>query len=112
MYFIVIPILSYIYRKKFGFLYGKISPAAFFLILLITCFLFAPLVSSKNPDFYKNIGTTKLLPPLSSVQVLHFKNNSDNQLKNNSETFFLLRDKVVKKSFDENIQYVDSVSIQ
>lgn len=105
--FIVIPVLSYIYRKKLGFLFEQIFPAAFFLILLITCFLFAPLVSNKNPDFYKNIGTTKLLPPLSSVKVLHFKNNSDRS--NNS--FFTLRDKVVKKSFDEGIQYVDSISV-
>jgi peptide/nickel transport system permease protein len=111
VFFIVIPILFYIYRKKLGFLYGKISPAAFFLILLITCFLFAPLVSNKNPDFYKNIGTTKLLPPLSSVQILHFKNKSDNQSENNSGKFFYLRDKVVNKSFDENIQYIDSISI-
>ena len=112
VFFIVIPILSDIYRKKFGFLYGKISPAAFFLILLTTCFLFTPLVSSRNPDFYKNIGTTKLLSPLSTVQILHFKNNSDNQSENNSGKFFYLRDKVVKKSFDESIQYIDSISIE
>jgi len=107
VFFIVIPILSYIYRKKLGFLYEKIFPAALFLILLITCFLFAPLISNKNPDFYKNIGTTKLLPPLSSVQVLHFKNNSTQP----GDSFFPLREKVVKKSFDESIQYVDSVSV-
>jgi peptide/nickel transport system permease protein len=105
--FVVIPILSYIYRKKLSILHEKIFPAAFFLILLIVCFLFAPLISNKNPDFYKNIGTTKLLPPLSSVKVLHFKSNSPQP----GNSFFSLRDKVVKKSFDESIQYVDSISV-
>ncbi len=108
---IVIPVLSYICRKKLGFFYDKIFPAALFLILLIICFLFAPLISNKNPDFYKNIGTTKLLKPLSSVQILHFQNNSNNKSKNSSEKFFSLRDKVVGKSFNESIQYIDSISI-
>ena len=105
--FIIIPFLGYIYRKKFGFLYEKIFPASFFLILLIICFFFAPLVSNKNPDFYKNIGTTKLLPPLSSVKVLHFKSNSTQS----DNSFFSLRDKVIKKSFDESVRYVDSISV-
>ena len=109
--FIVIPLLSIIYRKKLGFLYGKVFPAAIFLILLITCFLFAPLISNKNPDFYKNIGITKLLSPLSSVQVLHFKNGQNSQPSESFEKFLFLKDKVVKKSFDESIQYIDSISI-
>ena len=109
--FIVIPVLTIIYRKKLGFLYGKIFPAAFFLILLSICFLFAPIISNENPDFYKNIGTTKLLSPLSKVRLLHFRDNSNNQSGNNLEKFFFIREKVVKKSFDESIQYIDSISI-
>ena len=105
--FIVIPILFFIYRRKLGFLYEKIFPASFFLILLIACFLFAPLVSNKNPDFYKNIGTTKLLPPMSTVRVLHFKIKSTQP----QNSFFSLKDKVVKKSFNESIQFIDSVSV-
>ncbi len=40
------------------------------IILLLTFFIFSPVVSTCDPDFQGNIGITKLLPPLSGVKTL------------------------------------------
>ncbi|MBI9071840.1 MAG: ABC transporter permease [Melioribacteraceae bacterium] len=39
------------------------------LILLTAAILFAPLISNQNPNFFTDVGTTKLLPPMSSKKV-------------------------------------------
>lgn len=108
--FILLPFLVFILRKKINLLYSAISPASIFIVFLISCFLFAPIISNRNPDFYKNIGMTKLLSPLSSVKVLHFKTREKNEINSSLEKFILVKNKVVKKSFDQSIEYIDSIS--
>lgn len=108
--FIIFPLLFFLLRKKLFFLSTEVSFVSFFIILLIVFFIFAPLITNRNPDFYKNIGMTKLLPPLTAVKVLHFKNDKQVESNNPFEEFLKLRDKVIKKSFDENIEIVDSIS--
>lgn len=107
--FVILPVIFISFRRKLIFLYSKISAASVFLILLTSCFLLAPLISNKNPDFYKNIGMTKLLPPLSSVNVLHFKKDVDISGDSPLEKFIAVKNTIVGKTFDESIQYIDSV---
>jgi len=109
--FIILPVLFFLLRKKLSFLKEKFSYAYLFLTLLIISFLFAPLLTNGNPDFYKNIGMTKLLPPFTSIKVLHFKKDEANKGNSPLEKFFASRDKVIKKSFDESIIYIDSISV-
>lgn len=109
--FIIIPIIFYSFRKKLVFLYLRLSAAAVFLILLIICFLFAPVFSNKSPEFYKNIGMTRLLPPLSTVSVLHFKEGAVTNGDSPLDKFVGTKNNVVKKPYDETIQYIDSISI-
>ena len=108
---IIIPIVFFSFRKKLIFLDSKLSIAAVFSVLLIVCFLIAPVVSNKNPEFYKNIGMTKLLPPLSTVNILHFRGNAITKGDSPLEKFIVAKNKVVRKTFNETIQYIDSISV-
>ncbi len=109
-FFILLPVLIFFLRKKLNFLNEKLTYASLFLILLVISFLFAPLITNRNPDFYKNVGMTKLLSPLTTVKVLHIKNIESKKSETALEKFLTARDRVIKKSFDESIIYIDSIS--
>ncbi len=109
--FIILPILFLLFRNRLSFLNEKLSYASLFLIILTISFLFAPLITNRNPDFYKNIGMTKLLTPLTAIKVLHLKEDEINKGNSPLEKFFASRDKVIKKSFDESIIYIDSINV-
>ncbi|RPI75787.1 MAG: ABC transporter permease [Ignavibacteriales bacterium] len=105
--FILFPLIFFFFKKKLLFLFSRVSFASIVLILLVISFLFAPLITNRNPEFYKNIGMTKLLPPLSAVNVLHFEKENMQPITSLGK-FISLRDEVAKKSFNDNIEYVDS----
>jgi peptide/nickel transport system permease protein len=68
-------------------------------------FLFAPLITKVHPEFQKNINVTKLLPPLSSVKVVHLND------KSKSKPYFrfqLEKNKIIPGSFNENVLFADS----
>ena len=109
--FIILPILFFILRKKLIFLKHEISFASLFIIFLTASFLFAPLITNRNPDFYKNIGMTKLLTPLTSIKILHLKENEIKNSESIFEKFLSSKDRVIKKSFDESIIYIDSIRV-
>lgn len=97
-------------RNKINFLKSSLSTLNAVAIILIICFLFAPLITDENPDFQKNISVTKLLPPFSSVKVIHLKNQNDLK-KSKLSSFYNLRKEVIKNSFDESIIFADSVNV-
>jgi peptide/nickel transport system permease protein len=78
------------------------------LILLLIAFVFAPLITNENPDFQKNLGITRLLPPMSSVKVLHL-NHQKNEIQSNVDKFIQQKEKVVKNSFTDEFIYIDSL---
>lgn len=80
------------------------------LVILVFCFLFAPLITKQHPDFQKNISVTKLLPPFSSVDYIEMNNQSIKLDNNNSELKKLI-DKVIPNSYNESIVFVDSIRI-
>ncbi len=48
----------------------KLNLTSAVIILLLTVFIFSPVVSTCDPDYQGDIGITKLLPPFSRVKVL------------------------------------------
>ncbi len=80
------------------------------IILLVVCFLFAPIISTQHPDFQKNISVTKLLPPFSSVDYVELKKISTKNEGNISELRNLINT-VIPLSNNENIIFIDSISV-
>lgn len=106
--FIPIIIISSFKVKKILSQTLKISNAV--IIILIACFLFAPVITNQHPDFQKNIGVTKLLPPLSSVSYIELNEAPVNRENYPNELQFLI-DQVIPKSYNNNLIYVDSVKV-
>jgi peptide/nickel transport system permease protein len=103
--------LHFVFRKvKSPLLNRRLDFTSFAIVVLGMFFLFAPLISTTNPDFQKNIGVTKLLPPFSSVKVLHLK-KEEKHADNILDDYINQKKLVIKNSFDENIIFADSVSV-
>ncbi len=105
---ILIPFYIYFKKNRGGILNKELNVTAAVLLLLLTFFVFAPIVSGTNPDFERDLSVTKLLPPFSKVKILHLaeeRKTSSDQLSQ----FLELKNKVVKRSYNENIIFVDSV---
>ncbi|MHB1686714.1 MAG: ABC transporter permease [Ignavibacteriaceae bacterium] len=107
---IIIPVFVFLLRKRIKLFSAPLNFTSTTIIVLISFFIFAPLAVSSNPDFQQNISETKLLPPLSSVKVIHLikENNSANNL---FDKFIKLKKGVVKNTFDESIIFADSISV-
>jgi peptide/nickel transport system permease protein len=106
---IIIPLIFYFYRRKIRFIYSALTFSNSMLILLAICFLLAPLVTDRNPDFHKNIAVTKLLPPFSSIKALNLKFKTEiTQIR--VENFIHKKNEVIKRQFDERIIFIDSLS--
>ncbi len=56
--------------KRLPVLNRKLNLTSSVIILLLTFFIFSPVVSTSDPDYQGNIGITKLLPPFSVVKTL------------------------------------------
>lgn len=102
---VIIPLLIIILRTKKIFAERLTSPRLI-IVSLIFVFIFAPLITKVHPEFQKNINVTKLLPPLSSVKVVHLNDKSENI---QSSTFQLKKDKIIPRSFNESVVFVDSI---
>lgn len=95
--------------KRTKYFQSNLNFTSAVIILLISFFLFAPLITDNNPDFQKDLSVTKLLPPFSSVKVLHLNNDNYNT-GNTVDKFINLKSRVIKNSFDESIIFIDSIS--
>lgn len=108
--FFLIPVLIIVSLKRgVMFLSRKIFISVFLLILLFFSLLFAPIITVSNPDFYKDISITKLLPPLSSKKLINLKEK--NKLEDEAGSFFTLKNKVIKLAYNDNVIYCDSTFI-
>jgi peptide/nickel transport system permease protein len=101
---IIIPALIIIKRNSFSFLTTGISFTSFTVILLLIFYIFAPLITTSNPEFQKNISITKLLPPFSSVNEIYSLRN-----KGDSGAYFIFKQKVIKNSYDDRVLFADSI---
>ncbi len=107
---IIMPLFIILYRRKINLLKENITATKFILIVLIIFFIYAPLITNNNPGFQQNITETRLLPPFSSVEVIHLKEQKAKD-QNIFNRFIDLRKKVKKNTFDESIIFADSVRI-
>jgi peptide/nickel transport system permease protein len=105
---VVIPLIIYKRKGKNTFVNNKLNFTSATIIVLLSFFIFAPIITGINPDFQKNLNVTKLLPPLSKVKVLYLKDQTGDD-KNEINDFLKLRDQVIKKSFNNHIIFIDSL---
>jgi len=107
---LIVLIPFYIYKKKSQntFINNKLNFTSATIFVLLSFFIFAPIIAVTNPDFQKNLNVTKLLPPLSKVKVLYLKDYTIDE-NNEINDFLKLKDEVIKKSFDNSIIFIDSL---
>jgi len=101
-------LIIYKRKGKNTFVNNKLNFTSATIIVLLSFFIFAPIITGINPDFQKNLNVTKLLPPLSKVKVLYLKDQTGDD-KNEINDFLKLRDQVIKKSFNNHIIFIDSL---
>jgi peptide/nickel transport system permease protein len=107
---ISIPLFVYIKRNKYVAFQRKLNFSYTVILILLSFFIFAPIVSTSNPDFEKNLNMTKLLPPFSTVKELGLVRESSTSSKPFNE-FLNLKDQVIKNSYNDYIIFVDSVKL-
>jgi len=109
--FLIIPIVLFLFRKRNIWLKSPLNFSSLTLILLLLAFIFAPIITDENPEFQKDLKMTKLLSPLSSVNVLHL-NQKDNTKKTSLENFINYKNKIIKPSYNEDIIFVNDVEVK
>lgn len=107
---ILLPILIISSSRVKRLISQNLSISNSILVILVFCFLFAPLITTQHPDFQKNISVTKLLPPFSSVDYIELNDQSIKLDKNDNELKKLI-DKIIPNSYNESIVFVDSIQV-
>lgn len=105
---ILLPILTFYKLKHKRLFRVKLDFSSFIITILLLVFIFSPLISYTHPDFQKNIGLTKLLPPLSKAIFMKFEKQQTNRLSS-IDKFTDARRSVIKYSFDSDLIFVDSL---
>ncbi len=108
--FIVLPLLYFIFGKKWTILQSKLNFSYALLSLIIWILIFAPIITNDNPEFSKNLSVTKLLPPFSKVKVLSLVSEAG-ELLTEKEKFIQKVNETIKPSFNEQLIFADSVLI-
>ena len=104
-----VPLTIFLIRKNITI--DKIGKRNFIFAVLFILVLTAPILTSFDPDFYRDINQTKLLSPLSTEK--YFVNETGTIFyQNKKDAFVALKNKVFNKSNGTNIIYCDSVSIK
>ena len=113
---IILP-FAILFGRKSSFSKISLSFSWTVVVSLSFFFVFAPLIANWNPEFQQNIGMTKLLPPFSEVKYLLLKPDSSAKEVNQGHTnnaldnFLVQRNKVIKKSFNEEMVFIDSLKV-
>ncbi len=105
---VMVPSFIFIIKRKPAVLINRLDLTSLIILLLLSFFVFAPLIAPSNPDFQKDIGVTKLLPPLCTKEVIHLKKEKPSSTGILNK-FVILKNKIVKRSFDDYIIYADSI---
>ena len=108
--FFTVPVILWTVKSKIDNLKVKLNFTNSVIIILIYILFFAPFITDDHPDFYKNIGLSKLLPPLSKLSHINLKPEL-NQSDNTVEDYFNNKNKIIKREFDDSIIRFDSMSV-
>jgi peptide/nickel transport system permease protein len=107
---IALPLIIFFRFKDRKFLQSKLDFSSFVIGILFLIFIFSPIISQSHPDFQKDIGLTKLLPPFSKAIFLRFKRKVIEK-PSGIDKFVEIKNSVLKSSFDSDIIFVDSVHV-
>lgn len=107
----IVPVLFISIKKLRGWILKPLSFSEAFILVLVFCFFFAPLITKQNPNFQKNISVTKLLPPLSSIKYVVLKETNEKD-KTDIEKFIKQKKSVIPESFNENLIFFDSLKVK
>lgn len=107
---IILPLLIFFKVKDRKIFQSKIDFSSLVIGTLFLIFIFSPLISYTHPDFQKNIGITKLLPPFSKAIFLKFEPTAEKE-PSRLDKFLELKKTVVKSAFDEDLVFVDSIQL-
>jgi peptide/nickel transport system permease protein len=100
-FILIIALVIYLFliRKRSTIFNKELSFTSSLIVVLFLFFIFAPVISTSNPDFQNNIGISKLLPPFSSVKLIYRVSDEEN---NNLS-------KLKNQLLNENPVYIDSI---
>ena len=93
-------------RKK-NILSANLTFTSAFSVLLIFIFLFASILTNRNPDFQKDLSVTRLLSPFSSAKLILIKNKFD---QTDRDRIAELKQKIIPLSYNDNLFFADSIS--
>lgn len=102
IFILILPLLLFNKSIKI-ILKNKLNATSFSLSFIIFILLFSPLLIKQNPEFYTNIGVTKLKEPFSILYIIHLKNEYENTIRDK-------REKLIKYDLT-NIVYCDNYSV-
>ncbi|MEN8192412.1 MAG: ABC transporter permease [Bacteroidota bacterium] len=108
MFFFALSILLIKYWQKIKFLSNKINLSSFGIVVLLTIFIFAPLITDYHPNFQSDIRITRFLSPLQSAKTIHMNESSNN---NSQMNFIKLKNRVVKSAVNNRVIFIDSLII-
>jgi len=106
--FSITPIAMVVFMKYFSWLGKELNFSLIILLLLFFAFVFAPIITNKNPEFQKNIGVTKLHPPFTSVRIIYLK---EKKLSSSLEEFVRFKKKLIKPLSNDKIIFANELDI-
>jgi len=106
--FSITPIALVVFMKYFSWLGKELNFPLIILLLLFFAFVFAPIVTNKNPEFQKDLGVTKLHSPFTSVRVIYLK---EKRLSSSLDEFVRFKKKLIKPLFNDKIIFADKLDI-
>ena len=104
---IVLLIFYSIKLRKRNFLSARLTFTTAFSILLVFIFLFASIITNRNPDFQKDLSVTRLLSPFSSAKLILIKNKFD---QTDRDRIIELKQNIIPLSYNDNSFFADSIS--
>lgn len=107
---ILLPVIIFFKVKNRKIFQSKLDFSSLVIGTLALVFIFSPLISYSHPDFQKNIGLTKLLPPFSKAVFLRFERKITEE-PSRFDKFIKLKNTVLKSAFDEDLVFVDSIQL-
>ena len=107
---IILPIIIYLFREKHIIFNYKLTLSSFAFLVLIFCVIFAPMITDFHPNAQPNLRATRFMKPLSSIFVLHMKEDSNKpeyfKIKEQIIKSSVLKDKLFANSYKEDGSYV------
>lgn len=109
LFLICVPVILYFKKNKVKFLFFKSGFTDSILTILVIFTFISPIAAPSQFDLQHNISVSKLLPPLSSKQIVNFKKERNE--KDPINNFVKQRDLVFNKGITGEYIIADSVKI-